>query len=82
MSSIVVSPRVESLVKKEQKLMLSSAETWAIFEKRLEGIKLNINELLSKLVEDGKRIVGFGVPAKFTTLFYALGLDEKYFWYS
>lgn len=81
MSSIVVSPRVESLVKKEQKLKLSSAETWAIFEKRLEGIKLNINELLSKLVEDGKRIVGFGVPAKFTTLFYALGLDEKYFWY-
>jgi hypothetical protein len=25
--------------------------------------------------------VGFGVPAKFTTLFYALGLDQRYFYY-
>jgi C-methyltransferase C-terminal domain/Putative zinc binding domain/Methyltransferase domain len=80
-STSVASPRVKSLIKKEKKLKLYKAETWAVFEKRLEQIKLDINELLSKLVEDGKLIVGFGVPAKFTTLFYALGLDEKYFWY-
>jgi hypothetical protein len=79
--SIVVSPIVESLIKQEKNLKLSSAETWAIFEKKLKKIRLDINELLSKLVDNDKRIVGFGVPAKFTTLFYALGLDQRYFYY-
>jgi hypothetical protein len=47
----------------------------------LGQLKQSINSELGKIFNDGKSIIGFGVPAKFTTLFHVLGLNENHFKY-
>lgn len=75
------SANVTTLLQDERNINLNTGKTWIQFEKRINELKSQVKLLLSQLSESGKKIVGFGVPAKFTTLFYALELDEKYFTY-
>lgn len=43
--------------------------------RRLQALKEALADILSTARRDGRRVVGFGAPAKSTTLMYALDLD-------
>ena len=73
--------KVADLQAIEQSVGLATKKAWLQFEGRLGQLKESINSELYKIFNDGKSIVGFGVPAKFTTLFHVLGLNENYFNY-
>ena len=47
----------------------------ATFAAHIETLKAELIGLLRKLKADGKRIAGFGAPAKTTTLMYHFGFE-------
>jgi SAM-dependent methyltransferase len=54
---------------------LNTLSTYAAFGKRIKAGGEKLRGLLLKLRAQGKRVVGYGAPAKATTLSYALGVD-------
>ncbi len=69
-----ISDSVENLVKIEQKADLFSKETFYLFEKNIGQLKSDLTKILDKLKKQGKKIIGFGAPAKATTLMYYLDI--------
>lgn len=65
---------VEALVALEDRLGLDRVETLAGFAARIDRLKQELRSLLASLKAEGKRIAGFGAPAKATTLMYHFGL--------
>lgn len=59
---------VATLLKKEQQLGLDDLQTYFNFAKRINQNRLALKKLLAKLKRNGKKIVGFGAPAKGNTL--------------
>jgi hypothetical protein len=72
---------VANLVNHENRIGLSKKENWENFNLRIQEKSQEIIALLAKLKKEGKRIVGYGVPAKFATLFHVLGLKPEFFDY-
>lgn len=64
--------KIEDSVKKfvamEEAKHLSEASTYVEFAKKIEQNKAKLKELLKELKSKGKRIVGYGAPAKGNTL--------------
>lgn len=54
---------------------LNTVSTYHSFAKRIDAIGKKLHSLLGEFHRQGKRIVGYGAPAKATTLCYALGVD-------
>lgn len=67
------SERVERMLSEETEL--NDASTYRAFAERIDTIGKKLRALLGDLRREGKRIVGYGAPAKATTLCYALGID-------
>ena len=63
-------------LKEEAVLGLGKPETMRSFAARIEKRKAELSELLKKLKAEGKRIAGFGAPAKATTLMHHFGLGK------
>jgi hypothetical protein len=80
-NNLISNQEVTDLQQIEKSVGLATKKTWLQFEDRLSQLKQSINNELYKAFTDGKAIIGFGVPAKFTTLFHVLGLNENYFKY-
>lgn len=59
----------------EQKLGLDRAETFHALASHIENIKNELLQLLHRIKAEGKRIAGFGAPAKTTTLMYHFGFE-------
>ncbi len=59
---------VNNLIKKEQEMGLDNLKTYLEFDKRIKGNKKDLTKLLAKLKKQGKKIVGYGAPAKGNTL--------------
>jgi SAM-dependent methyltransferase len=68
---------VEALVALEKSLGLDSAETLAAFGRKIDAVRDSLRALLLGLKAQGKRIAGFGAPAKATTLMYHFGLGPE-----
>ena len=79
--NLIPNQKVTDLQAIEQSVGLANKKAWLQFEGRLGQLKQSINSELDKIFNDGKSIIGFGVPAKFTTLFHVLGLNENHFKY-
>ena len=79
--NLIPNQKVNDLQAIEQSSGLATKKAWLQFEGRLGQLKQSINNELEKIFNDGKSIIGFGVPAKFTTLFHVLGLNENHFKY-
>ncbi|MEK7634476.1 MAG: class I SAM-dependent methyltransferase [Patescibacteria group bacterium] len=62
------SERVREFLKKEKELGLDKMETFLEFAEKVESNKNKLKDLLLELKKDGKRIVGYGAPAKGNTL--------------
>lgn len=77
--------KISSIVSKtcayENELNLTSIDRWIVFSEQLNSLNLKIDNVLRGLRKNNERIVGYGVPAKFSTMFYALGLNHEFFDY-
>lgn len=67
-SKYKVKKSVPKLLKKEELLGLDNLQTYLKFAKKIKQNRVKLIALLKKLKTQGKRIVGFGAPAKGNTL--------------
>jgi hypothetical protein len=77
-----ISERLESLLYTEKLLRLDLVSSWADFESRIAKLKVEIELFIKDIRSQDFKIVGYGIPAKFSTLFYTLELkfsDFDYF---
>lgn len=79
-NGVEVKPSVNNILAHEKQLDLVSGSSWIIFRNNLNSLNLKIARSLSILGQNNK-IVGYGVPAKFSTMFYGLGLEQSSFDY-
>ena len=70
-------PSVSRFVRMERQLGLNLLSPYRQFAKRVETNKKRLNQLLAKLKKSGKKIVGYGAPAKGNTLLNYFGIDDK-----
>jgi hypothetical protein len=71
-----VTDRLEKLLQREHDLGLFTASTYAELQRRIDARGALMRDRLTQLRIGGKRIAGFGAPAKLTTLMYAFGIDR------
>lgn len=67
-------PRVEACIALEAQLGLHGPEAYRMFAQRIQARKAELTAVLRDLKTKGKRIAGFGAPAKATTLMFHFGL--------
>ncbi len=72
-----VGKSVSAALRLEQEMALGSPATYRDFAGRIDELSLQLVTLLRKLGSEGKRIAGFGAPAKATTLMYHLGITPE-----
>lgn len=63
-----ISPNIDALLKLEEKAGLYSMERFEQFASDVEKIKGNLVSLVKELNEQGKKVIGYGAPAKGNTL--------------
>jgi hypothetical protein len=63
------------MVAHEEAAGLERPETFRSFAAHIDKRRNELLSLLRRLKSEGKRIAGFGAPAKLTTLVYHLGLE-------
>ena len=68
---------VDELIAYEKSLGLDRAETWIAFAKKIDALKMELRALLDDVKAGGKKIAGFGAPAKATTLMYHFGIGAN-----
>src|SRR5262249_14242204 len=65
---------VANLLELEESLGLRKFETYARFAQQVARIRHELTQTLDALAQDGKRVVGYGAPAKGNTLLSYLNL--------
>ena len=70
-------PSVEEILEDERAKGLDQFRTYGIFTRRVAEIKRTLRGSLLGLRSDGKRIAGYGAPAKASTLLEYLGLGVE-----
>lgn len=68
---------VADFINYEKSLKLDQAATFQIYQDKIQILKSQLCELLSKLKAGGSTIIGYGAPAKATTLMYSFGLSRE-----
>lgn len=71
-----VSGNVEKFLKTEKNLRLDQVETFLKFAERVKRNKKDLKSLLIFLKEQGKKIIGYGAPAKGNTLLNYCGINQ------
>lgn len=69
-----VGQSVQQAIAMEEKLGLHRAGTFRQFGDNINSLKTDLGKLLRELKASGKKIAGFGAPAKATTLMYHFGI--------
>lgn len=72
-----VTPAVEEFEHAEIALGLDRIETFADFGQNIDRRGEELSALLDGLKRSGREIVGYGAPAKATTLMHHFGIDES-----
>ena len=73
-----VQPMVKQLLKQEKENKVDSIEYYNSFAERVETIKSELLDLLSKLKQEGKSVVGYGAAAKAATMMAYVGIDKQH----
>ncbi len=68
---------VKNFLEREKKLGLNKSETFSSFSEKVLKNKAKTMNLLNSLKDEGKKIVGYGAPAKGSTLLNFYGIDNK-----
>lgn len=71
------SAEVERLLKLEQDMKLDTVEPFLALGERVKQLRAELQKMLADLKRDGKRIVGYGAPAKGNTLLNYCGIDAR-----
>jgi hypothetical protein len=71
---LAVGASVAAALKVEEEMKLRHPDTYRALSTRIDHLGSELVKLLRKLAGQGKRIAGFGAPAKATTLMYHLGI--------
>lgn len=74
-----ISKSVEEIIDKEKNIGMDSPEIYKQFGKELENIRENVRKNIGEL-KNQYTIIGYGSPAKATTLLNFFGLTEKDFY--
>lgn len=69
--------RLDNILQQEIQQGLTSLTPYQDFAHRIDRNKVTLQTMLRQLKSQGKRIVGYGAPAKATTLMHVLGLDQS-----
>ncbi|MEK6880939.1 MAG: methyltransferase domain-containing protein, partial [Nanoarchaeota archaeon] len=69
---------VDEFLEKEKIFGLDNFRTYQEFGNRLQEIKNQIRDFLIKLKKEGKSVVGYGAPAKATTLLNFYNINNQY----
>lgn len=72
---IRVNPTIEAIRKQELAFGINRLKTYQTFAKRSLKIKKTLSKMLLKLKKQGKKIAGYGAPAKATTLLNYCNID-------
>lgn len=73
---------VPKYLKLEKVHKLDSLETYLNFSKKIKLVKTKVLEDLIRIKSENKAIIGYGAPAKATTLLNFFGISDKYFSYT
>lgn len=68
---------VKQCLAEEERLQLDLSETFVNFGLKINSLKKVLIETLTLLKRKGKRIAGYGAPAKATTLMYHFDIDSE-----
>lgn len=69
--------RVAFMLGQESAQRLEHPSTFANFKQRIDARGEQLRARIASLRADGKRVAGFGAPAKLTTLMYTFGLTRE-----
>jgi len=69
---------VNEFMNREKMLEMDKFETFQKFGNKIRLVKENFREVMEKIKGEGKRIVGYGAPAKATTLLNFYQIDNKF----
>ncbi len=72
---------LKTILAQEKASKLNSLAPYKAFGNRIKKNKRALHTLLRKLKHQGKRIIGYGAPAKATTFMYALDLTDNHLEY-
>ena len=73
-----VAPAVDALETREREFGLDRLETYASFADQVRGTKRALLQFLIEAKESGKRVVGYGAPAKGNTLLNYCGIRSDF----
>jgi hypothetical protein len=77
--------RLDNSVKKyielEKRNKLDKIETYYRFAKNVENIKSSSLKKIKEILENNEKIIGYGAPAKATTVLNYFGINDSYFKY-
>ena len=74
-SKMTVDGSVDQLLQTERSAQINSPAWIPDFRSRITAAKLQMFELLGKVIGKGRRLYGIGAPARSTTLIHYFGLD-------
>lgn len=72
-----VLPSVKAILEQEKKAGLTNVKTYLDFSSKVEKSKISLKKLLTDLKKTGKKIVGYGAPAKGNTLLNYYNVDTS-----
>ena len=72
-----VEQSVKSLLKEEEEFGLRKYETYKKFGEKIYTIRNNVKKNIKKLKNNGKKLIGYGSPAKATTALNFFGISNE-----
>ena len=72
-----VAPAVEEFLAREREAGMDRFETYEAFGKKVQEVKDKVREYVDQVKERKERLVGYGAPAKATTLLNFCGLNGR-----
>jgi SAM-dependent methyltransferase len=72
-----VEQSVEGLLKKEEEFGMKKYETYKKFGEKIYTIRKNVKKNIKNLKTNGKKIIGYGSPAKATTALNFFGISKE-----
>ena len=72
-----VEQSVKGLLKEEEQFGLKKYETYEKFGEKIYKIKKNVKRNIKKLKTNGKKLIGYGSPAKATTALNFFGISNE-----
>ena len=74
---IIIDKSVEQILVEEEEFGIKKISTYLEFGKKIEKLKINIRENIKKIKKKYKKVIGYGAPAKATTLLNYFNISSE-----